>query len=741
MRNSNSTSTWERILNRLGFEPRRKRRKSKTLEPAKRRSLRLEPLEDRALLSVLTWDPDLSNNGVYGGSGNWTTANAWVDTSTNIRYTWNSSRANDQAVFKGNAGTVAVNASGIRGASLAFQDVDGYVISGANALTLTGGGVAIDADQSATINTNITATTANQQWSIASGKTLTIGGAVTFTNRTLTIQGDGGTARFASGGVVHTGASFRVSGGGTATFSAGGLTTYTTIVGSGSAGNLNWNSGGVLTASSRLYVGFGGTGTLTETAGAITTSTNDVEFNNASTFRLLGGATLKTSGINTYYQGNVPDGCWLNACGGHLQALANFPYAVDNGLSYFAESGDFIYFDTNGFNMTLAGNISGPGHVIKRQTGTLTLTGVGDYTGTTRCGGGTLVIGNPLTLQCSTLNLYSGDSGTFSFGALTNASLGGLAAQRNLNLQNAYGGAVALTVGGNYSDNAYSGVLSGSGSLVKTGFGTQTFTAVNTFTGGTTLITGTVCFNSGSLGTTGNITFGANSTLQWASGNTQDISSRLHMDGNDVRAVLDVGANAVTFASSLDDGGTVTKLGTGTLTLNGLANSTEAVYVDGGTLAVNGVLSAVSSTYGVQVNDGATLAGSGTILGTIFALSGGGILSPGGDNVGMLTVTDAAGYGLVLASSTSTFRVDINGNTPSDYDRISVNGPVWISGTLVVDGTYAPTPGSSITIIHNDGTDPVAGSFFTNGNSVLVGGVLMSILYSGGDGNDVVLTC
>jgi len=57
-------------------------------------------------------------------------------------------------------------------------------------------------------------------------------------------------------------------------------------------------------------------------------------------------------------------------------------------------------------------------------------------------------------------------------------------------------GANTLTVGGNnQATSNYSGVMSGTGSLVKTGTGTQTLSGANTYTGATNVNNGTLLVN------------------------------------------------------------------------------------------------------------------------------------------------------------------------------------------------------------------------------------------------------
>jgi Ca2+-binding RTX toxin-like protein len=130
----------------------------------------------------------------------------------------------------------------------------------------------------------------------------------------------------------------------------------------------------------------------------------------------------------------------------------------------------------------------------------------------------------------------------------------------------------------------------------------------------------------------------------------------------------------------------------------------------------------------------------------------GGVLAPG-NSVGQTTVN--GNYDL---ASAGTVKIEIFGSTFNTttklYDRLAVNGTVNLNGdsnvggggTLDVDLGYSPTVGSSFTVVANDGTDAVSGRFkgllegatFTSAYGSQT--VTFQISYSGGTGNDIVLT-
>ncbi|PPC74700.1 hypothetical protein C4K68_13245, partial [Pokkaliibacter plantistimulans] len=63
------------------------------------------------------------------------------------------------------------------------------------------------------------------------------------------------------------------------------------------------------------------------------------------------------------------------------------------------------------------------------------------------------------------------------------------------------------------------------------------------------------------------------------------------------------------------------------------------------------------------------------------------------------------------------------------------------SATLSVDLGYTPTLADTFTLIDNDATDSVVGTFsgIAEGTTLLINGRAFQLTYSGGDGNDVQL--
>lgn len=137
----------------------------------------------------------------------------------------------------------------------------------------------------------------------------------------------------------------------------------------------------------------------------------------------------------------------------------------------------------------------------------------------------------------------------------------------------------------------------------------------------------------------------------------------------------------------------------------------------------------------VTVQDAGILKGSGTV-GVLDVQSGGTVApghSPGCMNSGNLTIA-------------GTYQAEIGGTTAcTGYDQLNVTGTVNLTGgtlTTSLYNNYKPKAGETYTIIKNDGSDAVTGTFagLPEGTTFKVSGYVFQITYKGGTGNDVVLT-
>jgi hypothetical protein len=156
--------------------------------------------------------------------------------------------------------------------------------------------------------------------------------------------------------------------------------------------------------------------------------------------------------------------------------------------------------------------------------------------------------------------------------------------------------------------------------------------------------------------------------------------------------------------------------------------------VTAGALQVDGV----QPQSPVHVNSGARLQGSG-IVGHINFNGSSGVVAPGA-NPGLLTCSNFNGG----AIGSGTLQVELSGTTPgSGYDQLNVRGSVTLSNiNLNASLNYPSAASDQFVIINNDGADAIMGTFngLAQDAKLYLGGELFQISYTGGTGNDVVLT-
>ena len=212
--------------------------------------------------------------------------------------------------------------------------------------------------------------------------------------------------------------------------------------------------------------------------------------------------------------------------------------------------------------------------------------------------------------------------------------------------------------------------------FVKTGSGTTTVTAANTFTGTLDIQDGTVTIGSGG-------SFAAASSLSLASGATLDLGGTTQAFAalNGAGGTVDVSSGALSvsgassFAGVISGTGSFTKSGTGDLVLSGTNTYDGGTTISGGRLSVNGALgnTPVSVT-------GGTLGGSGSIAGTV-AVANGGTLAPGNS-------IDVFATGAASFTSGSIFDYEV------DSSDLSVSSLGTAADLLVVTGDVTITPGT-----------------------------------------------
>jgi len=345
------------------------------------------------------------------------------------------------------------------------------------------------------------------------------------------------------------------------------------------------------------------------------------------------------------------------------------------------------------------------GNLTKQGTGTLTLVGNNSYTGLTTINTGTLALSDSGAIATSSGVTLSGSS-TFDISQVTTGTT----------ITNLTGpsttfvalGSKTLTLGTN-SNTIYNGIIQDggigggtAGNFTKQGTGTLTLTNDNTYTGLTTINTGTLALSgSGTIATSNGVTLNDTSTFdisQLTTGTTiTDLSGSSGTLVSLGGKTLTLGtANNTTYSGTLQDGGlgggtggSLTKQGTGTLSLIGTQTYTGLTTINAGTLNINGTLAS-----SVIVNSSATLSGIAT-LGSMsdpitLTVNAGGTVKPG-NSIGTLTL-----YGNYI--QTGTYNVELNASGQTDNITVLAtspsNGIATITGSslniLADPGTYTP---------------------------------------------------
>jgi len=619
------------------------------------------PLEPRLLMTALYWDP----NGAAGpggagtfdsGTANW---NVHADGS-GARQAWTPGA---DAIFTGTAGAVTVSGS-LSANSLTFNS-SGYSVSGGS---LAVGTLNVATGDGAAVGTVLTGTAGLTK---AGAGSLTLTGANTYSGGTVISAGSlqvgngGTTGSLGSGAIVDNGALVYSLGAAIATIGSGGIS------GSGSvsitAGSINF-SGNVTTGGSQSY-------------------------------------TAMTTG--TYYNGGEV-------------AAATVTLSTTGAGSAISLTGDFGKRSSVGNNLVLdtsAGNGNINLNVSLGRSGVWY--GLSSFTANAGTGAVSLAGTNPThgwsATSCALTGALAiaaniGNAGALALHATADSSISG-----NLGLAQSYYGYNDLTVDSG-ATLSVSGQLSGVsgvawGGFNKRGGGTLVLSnSANNYGQGAVFYGGTVAFSNGALPAHNTADTGAtgyaadiegNVTLQWASGNTQDLSASSQLKiGDGSTVTLDTNGNTLTLGTALVTGsaktGGLTKAGNGTLTLGAANTYTGTTTVNGGKLTLTGAISANSP---VVVNTGAVLslvggnatgnAGTSAATGS-YTINGGVVSNDGAAGTTQVINGNLTLNGGALAATASANSVYGNFFFYNNSDQVVVTGTTaaTISASLHLAGTH-----------------------------------------------------
>ena len=574
-------------------------------------------------------------------------------------------------------------------------------------------------------------------WDVGNGRTLTLNGPLNqwFEAASLVKNGAGtavlaGNFGFTGGAAINDGTlELNVDSDSrdlaSTTFSGTGTLTKT------GAGGVVWGAG-----TATFALGAGSWIDVQEGSFTGGSNGNDVWTNNLAGLNVASGATF--GGVEANVRVDVLTGAGTITSGYPGAGYENFTFGVNNGSGTFSGS--------------LTDSDSAAANFVKAGSGTQTLTGPLDYNGTTTVSGGTLVLPDGDWKTGGRYSSGSGASGTIIVGdgatlstssgvtGLQNGLVlnGGTVSSRGLVYSNyrnlllesniTAGGAATSTISSEISlagdreiavgtDStlnitggiANDGFFGGSQGITKTGTGTLTLAAANTYTGTTTVSSGTLKVTGQNyLPGTGGITIGSNATLMTDApddNNTQGITSTMTLNGGTLAAGTGTSANNghgpwgnfhMGNGASLQAGGATTSAISASL---GLGTGVKPINVDGGsTLNISGDIFGVSYVAYGQ-----------------FSKSGDGTLVLGGNN-------KAASQGMILSAGTVEFSTN---SLPTNL-RAS-GGPAGYSADIQGNATLRWASGNTQDISFENGSsqvkigDGVTATFDTNGNNVTLG--------------------
>jgi autotransporter-associated beta strand protein len=264
--------------------------------------------------------------------------------------------------------------------------------------------------------------------------------------------------------------------------------------------------------------------------GNITQGTSTAALNKVGTGILFLTGTNLYSGNTTYTAGEINFGSLTNIGngtqnfnGGALQWATGTSTDVSVLPTFFNTGGG--NFDTNGNDVTLGGAIGGhgPGGFTKSGNGSLTLDGIDVYNGTTTISTGSIIMGNAAAVPSnSTVSVASGTTLNVNGFAAVAGQISGAG-------QILLGTGGSLTTGGNNLTTTFNGMISGSADLgvTKTGTGSLTLSALQSYTGPTLVSAGNLVLTSGL--TASSVTVNSGAAL--LSGPSTTISRNVTLNG------------------------------------------------------------------------------------------------------------------------------------------------------------------------------------------------------------------
>jgi fibronectin-binding autotransporter adhesin len=627
--------------------------------------------------------------------------------------------SNTAGATLGNSGTIAGGAGAAGGAS--DSGASGTAGAGGVGAVLQAGGTLTNATSGVIIG--------GQGGPGAGG-----GAGVVLNQGTLTTGGyiSGGDSGYDSslgggpGGVGVTGSNLAIvtsgtiAGGQAGSASPGGGPFANAVVFTGGVNSLTLQAGyafdgNVVAFSAADTLALGGTTNSTFAVTAIDDGSLTQQYQNFGKFAKVGTSTWTLTGTTnvvtpwTILGGTLSisaDGALgatagkLTLNGGTLQTTATF--ASDRNVDFGTAGGTIL--TNGGTSLTLNGVVASPDgntNLIKDGAGNLVLAGANTYSGTTSVQAGTLTLANASAAGTSAIGLAANTTLAFAGADFTIANNVALPASGS-----------RATIDSGAGSFGISGIVSGDGTLDKTGNGNLTLSGINTYTGGTNVQAGTLALTNANAAGTGGIGLGGGTTLAFA-GADFTIANNVTLPVSGSNATIDSGAGSFGISGIVSGDGSLAKIGAGTLTLSGNNTYAGGTNVQAGTLALTNANAA--GTGGIGLGAGTTLAFSGAD----FTIANNVTLPASGSSA---TIDSSFGsFGISgIVSGDGTLDKTGNGN-------LTLSGiNTYTGGTNVQDGaltvTNANSAGTGLITLFGNTAVAFSGSGYALANNVALAG-------------------
>ncbi len=473
--------------------------------------------------------------------------------------------------------------------------------------------------------------------------------------------------------------------------------------------DINWNLDGAPPAAINDSIVFGPSGynvprndlgTMTGIQGISFTSSGFMIIGDPFSFEsgaTISGNSTSTQSFSAPLISNGPGGIVFDSDTFNVTLYSNISTGVAGGGLTFSGNRTYIIAGNNTYSggttisagiLELAGNNA-------LGTGPLTISG-GNCT-MRAVWGPYRTIGNAISIEDTrTLTVSAGNELTLN-GVISGA--GSLVKSGSsilmLNGTNTYTGGTTVSGGsvigntdslqGDITNNAavvfdqagsgtYSDTMSGTGTLTKQGTGDLTLDGTNTYTGGTTISGGTIVLGNNSALGTGTLTISGGNGAIRSNDDTRSVSNAISIDNT--RALTVSGSSNLALTEVISGAGSLTKSGAGTLTLSG-----TNIYSGGTTLSTGTMILGNNSALGAG---GLTLSGDCTLQSN--------------DDNRLLANTIDLGMGSVLRLSGT--------------NNMALEGEIFGGGTIIKSGS------GSITL---SGTNTYGGSVLLSDGAIVLG--------------------